>query len=436
MTIRRALVVTGVVVLALAATAVVATRSRAAMVANSGPVVPTGRVTRGTLALTVHLTGDFRASRQQAITAPPVGGVLRILALAESGATVKEGDVIVEFDPADQLYALEQAQSELLEAEQEIIQRRASTEAQVAQDKVALLTEQFNVRRAELDSRVDKDLIPANDYQIRQASLQEARRILAQTESDVKTRAEMGRAGLTVLQEKRAKASLGADRARQNIESLVIKASMDGVISVRENSDASGGVFFSGMTLPQYRVGDTVNPGRPMIDIFDVSRMEIRASVNEQERDNVAPGQAVRVESNVAPGPPLAAKVTAVSGLGRQDRTAGPLRTFEVTLVLDQADPRLRPGTSVAVIVPGKNVENTLLLPRQAIFEKDGKPIVYERTATGFERRDIKLLHRTESRVAIEGIAEGAEVALVNPSLVPKTGSARTTMSPGPGLAK
>ena len=435
MTRRRGLVVTGVVVLAVAAVAAVATRSRARIMADSGPSVPTGRVTRGTLALTVHLTGEFRTSRQQAITAPPVGGVLRILALADAGAMVKQGDVIVEFDPADQLYSLEQAESELLEAEQEIIQRRASTAAQVAQDKVALLTEQFNVRRAELDAKVDQDLVPANDYQIRQASLQEARRILAQTERDVKTRADIGTAGLAVLEEKRAKARLGADRARQNIENLVIKASMDGVISVRENSDASGGVFFSGMTLPQYRVGDTVSPGRPMIDIFDVSRMEIRANVNEQERDNVAPGQAVRVEANVAPGPPLAAKVTAVSGLGRPDRTAGPLRTFEVTLALDQADSRLRPGTSVAVIVPGRNVENALLLPRQAVFEKDGKPIVYERTAADFQPREIKVLHRTESRVAIDGIAEGVEVALVNPSLIEKTGSTRT-MTPGPGLTK
>jgi multidrug resistance efflux pump len=411
------------------------TRPGSAVIADRGPAIPTGRVVRGSLALTVHLKGDFRAARQQAIMAPAVGTSLRILTLVDSGSAVKEGDVIVEFDPADQLYALEQAQSELLEAEQEMIQRRASTAAQVAQDKVALLTEQFNVRRAELDSAVDKDLIPANDYQIRQATLQEARRTLEQTERDVKTRADMGAAGLAVLQEKHAKAKLLVDRAQQNIESLVIKATMDGVISVRENTDAAGGIYFSGMTLPQYRVGDTVSPGRPMIDIFDVSGMEIRASVNEQERDNVAPGQVVQVVSNVAPGPPFNAKVTAVSGLGQADRTAGPLRMFDVTLALDHADARLRPGTSVEVIVPGKTVENVLLLPRQAIFEKEGKPTVYERTAAGFEPRQIKVLHRTESRVALEGIAEGVEVALVDPALAPSGGGAAKAPS-GSGLGK
>jgi multidrug resistance efflux pump len=124
----------------------------------------------------------------------------------------------------------------------------------------------------------------------------------------VKTRAEMAKAGLAVLQEKRARSNMLADRARQNIESLVIKAPISGVVSVRPNQDAAGGFFFSGMVLPQYRAGDTTNPGRPILDIFDVSRMEIRASVNEQERDNVAPGQAVKVDCNVAPGLPLDAR--------------------------------------------------------------------------------------------------------------------------------
>ena len=69
---------------------------------------------------------------------------------------MKKDDVVMEFDPADQQYALEQAESELLEAEQEIIKRRAETQAQEAQDKVTLLTAQFDVRRAALDAAVTR----------------------------------------------------------------------------------------------------------------------------------------------------------------------------------------------------------------------------------------------------------------------------------------
>ena len=55
---------------------------------------------------------------------------------------------VVEFDPADQQYALEQAKSELAEAEQEIVKMKADAAVQAAQDEVALLTARFDVRRA------------------------------------------------------------------------------------------------------------------------------------------------------------------------------------------------------------------------------------------------------------------------------------------------
>jgi hypothetical protein len=55
--------------------------------------------------------------------------------------------------------------------------------------------------------------------------------------------------------------------------------------------------------------------------------------------------------------------------------------------------------------VEGETVKNVLLLPRQALFEIDGKPIVYLRTGSGeaFSPRPIKVLHRTESQIALEG---------------------------------
>ena len=85
------------------------------------------------------------------LVAPPVGGMLRIVTLVPTGGAVKSGDVVMEFDPADQQYALEQARSELEEAEQDIVKMKADATVQAAQDQVALLTARYDVRRAELD---------------------------------------------------------------------------------------------------------------------------------------------------------------------------------------------------------------------------------------------------------------------------------------------
>ena len=53
---------------------------------------------------------------------------------------MKAGDVVMEFDPAEQQYALDQALSELAEAEQQVIRRRADIEARAAQDQVTCST--------------------------------------------------------------------------------------------------------------------------------------------------------------------------------------------------------------------------------------------------------------------------------------------------------
>ena len=433
----RRLIVAAIVLTVLGGAGFAAYRavgSSGATASAAAPVVPVATVTRGSLALTVYLTGELRATKQSMLTVPPVGGALRILSMTGTGIAVKKDEAVMEFDPADQQYALEQAESELLEAEQEMIKRRAEILVQESGDKVALLTAQYDVRRAALDAMLDKDLISENEYKIRQAELTEAKRNLTKLEQDVAARSVTSKASLAVLQERKARADINATRARTNMSNLILRAPMDGVVSVRDNMDAGGGFFYEGMAMPPYRPGDTVYSGRPVVDVFDVSTLEVRARVNEQERANVSVGQTATIESDVLTSVRPTAKVSSIAGLGRPDSRFGPLRQFDVTLELRDADPRLRPGSTVRLLVAGETVKNVLLLPRQALFEIDGKPTVYLRTGSGeaFSPRPIKVLHRTESQIALEGLDEGVEVALVDPVAALKLSGSKTTAGTGP----
>ena len=171
----------------------------------------------------------------------------------------------------------------------------------------------------------------------------------------------------------------------------MVKASIAGTVSVRDNMDASEGMFFSGMTLPPYRVGDSVFSGRPVIDVFDPSSMEIKATVNEQERVNVSARQPALVTSNAVPGESFKSIVTAVAGLGRPDRNAGRSVSSKSRSSSNGPMPVCKPGTSVQVVVQGKSVENALQLPRQAVFDKDGNRSCVRGTGpTRFRRREIK----------------------------------------------
>jgi HlyD family secretion protein len=428
----------GAVVLGLGGAATYVMRgSAASALASDTPLVPTTRVVRGTLELTVHGRGELRASTFATLQAPPMSGTLRLLSIVETGVAVKKGDVLMTFDPTEPQYQLEQAESELAEAEQAVVKFEADRDVQAAQDKFDLLQAGFDARRAALDARPDRELLSDRDYRTKQLTLEEANRKLTQMQSSGSSRLETDRAALAVAEEKRAKAKMTADRARQSLDKLSMTAPMDGLVVVRQNQDANSGFFYTGMTLPEYRAGDVVFSGRPVIDVFDISNMEIKAKVNEQQRNNLAAGQPATVSADELPGVPLTAKIKTVSGLAQSDffSASGPLRDFDVTLQLDRVDGRLRPGTSVELVMAGTRVENVLHVPRQAIFEKAGKPIVYVRHGARFEATPVKPTHRTEDRVSLEGLAEGTEIALVNPDVAAKAAT-KPGAPPAAGVGK
>jgi HlyD family secretion protein len=415
--IKRRIVLASVVVgvLALGAAIVVAVPR----LPDRGKQIPTTKLIKGTLQASVHATGDLRAGRTVSLAAPSVGGMLRIVHMLTTGSAVKAGDVVVEFDPADQQFALAQAKSEVAEAEQEITKMKADAASQAAQDDVALLTARFAVRRAELDAAAN-ELIAAIEAQKNVLTLEESKRALAQIEEDVTSRTATSAAALAVVLEKRNKAMLSMQRAQQNIDNLVLKAPLDGVVSVSENRDAMGGIIIGGMPMPEYREGDAVSPGRPVADVIQSGRMEVRAKVDENDRANLAEGQPAVVTIDSLPGVKFPAKVGALAGLANRSfwESSGVTRRFDVTFQFDQPDPRMKAGTSVRVTLQGKEIQNALSVPRQAVFQKNGKTHVFVKVGDRFDQREVKLVQRTESRAVIEGLDEGTEVALVDPTLV------------------
>jgi HlyD family secretion protein len=396
-------------------------------------VLPTARVSKAPLKLTVHAVGDLRAGRTVTLVTPPVGGSLRIIKLVLTGMPVKTGDVVMEFDPADQQFALEQARSELAEAEQEIVKMKADAAVQEAQDEVALLTARFDVRRGELDALGGEFIAPVNAKK-NALSLEEARRRLAQIQEDVKSRAQTNDASMAVVEEKRTKATLAMQRAQQVIESLVLRAPLDGVVSLKENRNAAGGVIFFGMVLPEYREGDQVSAGQPVADVIESGRMDVRAKIDENDRGNLTEGQKATVFIDGLPGEEFSATVGELSGLAARANyfdSASVSRLFDVTFRFEKPDPRLRAGTSARLVIEGKELTGALHVPRQAVFTRNGKNHVFVQAGDRFEEKEVKVTQRTESRVVLEGVPEGAEIALVDPNARP-AGAAQSSAPPVP----
>jgi multidrug resistance efflux pump len=392
--------------------------------------IPTARVERGRVQVTVYTTGELRAARTLQLATPPMGGQLQIVGLAESGEAVKAGDPVVEFDPAEQAFALEQARFDLAQAEQEIVKAEAEAAVQVAQDDVALLHARFDVRRADLDVS-GNELISAIQARQNLLLLEEAKQRLAQAGTDAKMHVEASDASAGVSREKRNKARLSVQVAERNIEMLSIRAPFDGFVTLRQNFQAFGGIYFGG-AMPEYRVGDAAFSGQPIADVIDTTRVEVTAKLSEQDRANVEAGQAVQVAVDAVPGRPLRGTVRAVSGVASRQLFDAGTRQFDISF--DVVGPSgVHPGLTAAIQIAGPTLDNVLYVPRAAVFDVSGKPTVYVRAATAFEPREVHVRALTESLAVLDSLAQGTEVALVNPRA--PAGSRPGTSAPAPQRA-
>jgi len=95
-----------------------------------------------------------------------------------------------------------------------------------------------------------------------------------------------------------------------------------------------------------------------------------------------------------------------------------PVKYFEATLSLARTLPEImKPGQRVRAVVRLEEAEGVIAIPRGAVFEKDGKRIVYRRTGGSFVPVEIAIARQSISRVVLDsGLAAGDAIALRDPT--------------------
>jgi HlyD family secretion protein len=372
--------------------------------------IPTARVLRGDVSLSVTARGELRGGNSEVLNAPMIGGAeMHIIYLKTPGDMVKAGDIVVGLDTTEQEYRLTEAQADLDEARERIVQAKAQKQANEEEDRYALLKAEADVKVAELDVRRNP-LLPAITAHENDLDLANARDKLKQLQQNIANRKATNDASIEIQEAAAAKAEAQATTARRNIEAMTLRADRDGYVSIRQNT--TGNMIFYGMTLPLYQSGDAVRPGMAIAEIPDLKTWEIAADASELDRGHLAPGDPVDITIIAVPNRPFHGRVKLLGG------TTGPPwnRHFECKISLDDPVAALRPGMNAQVVITTDRLRGVLSLPAQALFESGGRTFVYARASSGFTPVDVQLVRRNETRVVITGINEGQEVALANPT--------------------
>jgi hypothetical protein len=399
-----------------------------AITATTEAVIPIVKVQRGDVSLAVTARGDIRGGTPDVLTAPLTGGTdMHITYLKTAGEAIKGGDTIVQFDTTEQDFKLREAQADLAEAEQHILQATAQRDAEEEEARYALLKARSDIQLAELEVRKNS-ILPAITARQNTLALDSARESLAQIERNLANRRAANDASIAIQQASRGKAESQAMTARQNIEAMTLRAHRAGYVSLRQNT--SGNILFFGMALPLFQLGDSVRPGMAVAEILDLKNWELGAKIGELDRGHLAPGEKVAITIIAVPDRSFSGHVKEIGGTTGQPWD----RHFECNITLDDPSPELRPGMSAMIVVTTEEMHDVLWLPAQALFESDGRTFVYVRSGASFTPKDVSLVRRNESKVVISGLPEGQEVALANPAEIAK--KKPTNAGSGPSLPK
>ncbi len=370
--------------------------------------VPTVKVRRGDLSLSLTARAELRGGNPETLTVPMVGGEQHITSLLKPGDEVKPGDVVVQLNTSEQEFKLKEAESDLAEADQHLLQAKAQNAADTEEDAYALSKAKSDVTLAELDVRKNpiKAAIEARQNDL---ALQAAKDKLAQLEHNISNRQKTNTAAVAIQEAARTKALESIKTAKQNIESMTLKAHHAGYVSIKQSNPSF--FVYSGMSLPLLQVGDAVNPGMAVAEIPDLEKWEVVARMDELDRGHVTLGDKAEITVIAVPTRKFHGRV---KDLGS---TSGNFwdRHFECKIALDDPAPELRPGMSALVLMTTDEMKGVLWIPAQALFEESGRSFVYVRSGKSFVAKDVKLLRRNETRAIIDGVKEGQEVALSNP---------------------
>jgi HlyD family secretion protein len=142
----------------------------------------------------------------------------------------------------------------------------------------------------------------------------------------------------------------------------------------------------------------------------DLSKVRVRAFVDEPDVGRLAPGERIDVTWDAMPERTWQSRVSVVPTV---IKLHGTRNVGETTCVVDNGDFKLLPNINVGVTIVTAEHRDVLTVPREAIRQDDSKPYVYQIVDNELQRRYVQTSISNLTQVEVTaGLPENALVAL------------------------
>jgi HlyD family secretion protein len=301
------------------------------------------RVRQESITSRVRAPGKIEPRTQVKVSADIMGKVVRLL--VKEGDRVRAGQLMLQLDDTQYRSQHQQAQS-----------ARASALARVREAEATFNVSESNYKR--------------------QRSLFD-QKLLSQAEWDQATNNhESARVAMDTAREDVQRTGAALEGARDNLSKTRFMAPFDGVVSALNVEQ--GEIVITGTMN---------NPGTQILVVSDLSRMLVRADVDETDVVDMRVGQPAKITVDALPDTSFKGTVTEIGNTAKRSLTSTVegQTNFEVKVVFDDNVPEVRPGMTADVEIETATHEGALGVPIQAVVVRTEREL--ERAKRRGEKR-------------------------------------------------
>ena len=404
------------------------------------------------------------------------GSQNKIIFIVPEGTHVKEGDLVVRFDPneIEQLVAEKRiltntAKGKVEQAEQQLAVQKNKNESDIAAAELALTLARLDLEKyrdgdynaeladlgrsiaegeAELKKNQDelenlRDLVKKGirtSVQLRELELRvnsaqyrldrDKQKLVVLREYDFKRKITEFKAKAVEAERKLARAKTTADAEIAKAESALANAEIAYNLEKREleqyeetlshteiKASKAGTVAYANRPWfddnERIREGATVHRRQDIFYLPDMRNMKVQVDIHESVVNKVKKGQPVIVRVDAFPDQVFQARVERIANLATSSRSAS--RSYSADIVIEEfpEGTPLKPGMTAEVEIMVGNYNDIIAVPVNAVTEHFQKTYAFVKTDSGFEQRNVKVGRSTHSFVEVlDGLAIDDIVAL------------------------
>ena len=350
---------------------------------------------RESISNTISTNGKIEPVDNFEAHAPAPATVRRVL--VKPGQQVKAGQLLVQLDDSDARAQAAKALAQLKAAEADVnAVRGGGTHEEV-------LTTQANLTKAQTERNAAQRNLDA----VRK--LQQGGSASAGEVTEAENRLQRADAELQLLQQRKSGRYSNPEIARVQAQAAEARAAYQAAQDLLAKSNITSPLPGTVYSLP-VRAGNFVNAGDLIVQVADLTKMQVRAFVDEPEIGKLAQNQRASITWDAVPGRTWEGAITRVPSTVTQ---RGTRNVGEVVAAVDNKDLKLLPNVNVNVLVLTEKADNALTVSREAVLQNEGRRYVFTINGDKLRRRDVETGIANLTRIQIiKGIDEGTKVAL------------------------